>query len=76
MKINQVYELTKTAMASIDSLYWQKCINKMKKEAVYYLIQDGVLEGDTATKSKSEIEALEFHQKILVRVMKTIFSLL
>ena len=77
MKINTVNELTKTAMASIDGIYWQKCINKMKKEAVYYLIQDGVLEGETAAKAKTEVdETLEFPPEIPVRFCFDIFKVL
>ena len=62
-------------MESIDGEYWTKCINKMKKEAVYYLIQDGVLEGDTATEALAKVDdTVQFSTDIPVRLILLAFT--
>ena len=39
-KLEEVFELTKTAFAAIDASYWQKCISHMYKEVEYYIQYD------------------------------------
>ena len=40
--LKKLYKLTLTAMAAIDSEYWTKCIEHMKKEVHHYMLQDRV----------------------------------
>ena len=38
--LKKLYKLTLTAMAAIDSEYWTKCIEHMKKEVHHYMLLD------------------------------------
>ena len=40
--LKKLYKLTMKAMEAIDSEYWTKCIEHMKKEVHYYMLQDRV----------------------------------
>ena len=43
--LNQLYVLMDTALNEIDANYWDKCVNKVMKEAKQYMVYDGLITG-------------------------------
>ena len=53
-------------MEAIDSSYWKSCIEHMKKEAINYLVQDGVIEKAETRKNRQLHEIPEVKRGRLV----------
>ena len=71
--LEKLFELTKQAMADIDSDYWIKCIEHMKKEIHYYMEQDGLLTNQEEIKiNEPEFISTMDHLLIPVSLMITI----
>ena len=53
-----IYDLTCKAMAAVTAEYWKKCIEHVKKEILYYMYHDGLLDKNDAN-TNEQIEMAE-----------------